>query len=262
MELYTIEGFKINSLKHYGIKGQKWGIRRYQKENGTYTVEGRRRYKTDQKKADILTAEARISSRAVDLAKKKTRESEFLTKHFSNKTFKKRYEINKRVLRTLDLRNKQNMNEIYEHTKHLKDVYGKDNVKEIRTNKKGIVLDKVKDKDKSNAASFISNVGMYYLSSNIIKKTLGEPIKSISSKLVSTYSISKKAVDEISSTSMLTVPVTAGLFSTAAALATRKMLVSLSNKINGGVTEKKQVEKEYTDEYNKEKKLLKVGEKK
>lgn len=31
-------------LKHHGIKGQKWGIRRYQNSDGTLTSEGKRRY--------------------------------------------------------------------------------------------------------------------------------------------------------------------------------------------------------------------------
>ena len=30
-------------LMHHGIKGQKWGVRRYQNEDGTYTEEGRKR---------------------------------------------------------------------------------------------------------------------------------------------------------------------------------------------------------------------------
>lgn len=33
-------------LKHWGIKGMKWGIRRYQNEDGTLTPEGKRRYTT------------------------------------------------------------------------------------------------------------------------------------------------------------------------------------------------------------------------
>lgn len=32
-------------LKHYGIKGQKWGIRRYENEDGTLTEEGKSRYR-------------------------------------------------------------------------------------------------------------------------------------------------------------------------------------------------------------------------
>lgn len=31
----------VNELYHYGIKGQKWGIRRYQNEDGTYTALGK-----------------------------------------------------------------------------------------------------------------------------------------------------------------------------------------------------------------------------
>lgn len=30
-------------LAHHGIKGQKWGVRRYQNSDGSYTDEGRRR---------------------------------------------------------------------------------------------------------------------------------------------------------------------------------------------------------------------------
>lgn len=31
-------------LEHHGILGQKWGIRRYQNEDGSLTAEGRKRY--------------------------------------------------------------------------------------------------------------------------------------------------------------------------------------------------------------------------
>lgn len=31
---------KTGELYHYGIKGQRWGVRRYQNEDGTYTAEG------------------------------------------------------------------------------------------------------------------------------------------------------------------------------------------------------------------------------
>lgn len=33
-----------NSLSHHGIKGQKWGVRRFQNKDGSYTSAGRRRY--------------------------------------------------------------------------------------------------------------------------------------------------------------------------------------------------------------------------
>lgn len=34
----------VDSLVHHGIKGQKWGIRRYQNFDGTYTKAGLKRY--------------------------------------------------------------------------------------------------------------------------------------------------------------------------------------------------------------------------
>lgn len=34
----------INSLSHHGIKGQKWGVRRYQNEDGSLTDAGKKKY--------------------------------------------------------------------------------------------------------------------------------------------------------------------------------------------------------------------------
>lgn len=44
-------------LKHYGVKGMKWGVRRFQNSDGSLTSEGRKRYngndlKEAQKKVD------------------------------------------------------------------------------------------------------------------------------------------------------------------------------------------------------------------
>jgi hypothetical protein len=33
-----------NELYHHGIKGQKWGVRRYQNADGSLTSEGKKRY--------------------------------------------------------------------------------------------------------------------------------------------------------------------------------------------------------------------------
>jgi len=41
---YIITRTSSDELMHFGIKGQKWGVRRYQNEDGTLTEEGKKRY--------------------------------------------------------------------------------------------------------------------------------------------------------------------------------------------------------------------------
>jgi len=38
-----------DELYHHGIKGQKWGVRRFQNEDGSYTAAGRKRYGYDER---------------------------------------------------------------------------------------------------------------------------------------------------------------------------------------------------------------------
>ena len=38
---------KLNDLQHHGIKGQKWGVRRFQNSNGELTPAGKRRYRKE-----------------------------------------------------------------------------------------------------------------------------------------------------------------------------------------------------------------------
>ena len=41
---YSIVPRGSNELMHYGISGQRWGIRRFQNEDRTFTEAGKRRY--------------------------------------------------------------------------------------------------------------------------------------------------------------------------------------------------------------------------
>lgn len=43
-----------NSLAHHGIKGQKWGVRRFQNEDGSWTAAGQQRYGKEFKSRNSL----------------------------------------------------------------------------------------------------------------------------------------------------------------------------------------------------------------
>ena len=56
-----------DELVHHGILGQKWGVRRYQNEDGTYTEAGKKRYFGDAKEK-LQSAWKKVTDTASDLA--------------------------------------------------------------------------------------------------------------------------------------------------------------------------------------------------
>ena len=78
---------KTGELYHYGIKGQKWGVRRFQNEDGTYTSEGLKRRQDNgikgkiQQDSNIRTLgklaykNDRLAARQAKLAKKELKKS-------------------------------------------------------------------------------------------------------------------------------------------------------------------------------------------
>ena len=54
--------YNTNDLYHHGIKGQKWGIRRYQNQDGSYTSEGKKKYKS--KDYDTLTKSVKKANKS------------------------------------------------------------------------------------------------------------------------------------------------------------------------------------------------------
>lgn len=52
-----------NEFYHSGVKGQKWGVRRYQNPDGSLTAEGKKRYRNDSIKRRNLEEKATMSAR-------------------------------------------------------------------------------------------------------------------------------------------------------------------------------------------------------
>lgn len=81
-----------DELKHYGIPFMKWGQRRYQNEDGTYTEEGKRR----RRKSDLYSDDEK---RKRELAKKPSsqlsnKELRELNERYNLETQRKNYEKN------------------------------------------------------------------------------------------------------------------------------------------------------------------------
>ena len=48
-----------NELYHHGIKGQKWGVRRFQNSNGSLTTAGKKRYSGKEKHSDYTESHSK-----------------------------------------------------------------------------------------------------------------------------------------------------------------------------------------------------------
>lgn len=96
-----------NELQHHGVKGQKWGVRRFQNSDGSLTNEGRRRYSSD----DFKDAKKKIDKgkEVVDGATKAKKKA--VEKQHEQKIKKDLSEMSDQELR--DIVNRLNMEERY-----------------------------------------------------------------------------------------------------------------------------------------------------
>ena len=170
-----------DELMHYGIKGQKWGVRRFQNEDGTLTPAGRKKYKLEikeeNKKAFEYGREASISSHAAAYAKNKSIKSQYKYKKAllkdpnmikSSTRKKRRYaEADAMSSKQLEAHARSAEKKAKEHCNSLIKKYGSENVKNIRYSKfkakDGSITERVNDRvisGKDVATSILSSIGI------------------------------------------------------------------------------------------------------
>lgn len=104
MSYYVIN----NELYHHGIKGQKWGVRRFQNPDGTRTEAGKKRYIKNQ----IKNLYGKDSIR--NFNNRKNLEKEMNDEVYSNKTYQSLQKKNESDVKELDkLYNDKNYDEKY-----------------------------------------------------------------------------------------------------------------------------------------------------
>ena len=170
-----------DELMHYGIKGQKWGVRRFQNEDGTLTPAGRKKYKMEIKeenrKAFEYGREASISSHAAAYAKNKSIKSQYKYKKallkdpnmIKSSTQKKRRnaEADAMSSKQLEAYARSAEKKAREHCNSLIKKYGSENVKNISYSnfiaKDGSITKRVNDRvisGKDVATSILTSIGI------------------------------------------------------------------------------------------------------
>ena len=133
-----------NELMHYGVLGMKWGIRRYQNEDGSLTTEGKKHYANEAaynigKKATVAGYAAQKAQKRADKANAKLQKAEESGSLRKIEKAQARADIANRVNKELWDEYNDYVKQGEDHIKQLIDEYGEDQVQgfKYRENKSG-----------------------------------------------------------------------------------------------------------------------------
>lgn len=151
-------------LYHYGVKGMRWGVRRYQNPDGTLTAAGRKQYRSDKKTlreekrhenkiAETNQQKASLYGRASEISNKRALKAQKkyevkLTKDVnseknSTKKAKLKADIANKTAKELNREYAKLAKKAENHVEKLKEKYGEKNVKNIKYDSEGKITGNV-----------------------------------------------------------------------------------------------------------------------
>lgn len=139
--------YNDGELYHYGIKGQKWGIRRWQNEDGSLTSEGKKKYLKEYRLDNRIAYEtgkmATVAGRALTAAQKKARRK---TVAYDRKPSARRLIRKEAADKTVDMlveMAERTRAKAEAHQKKLVEKYGSEAVSSLKYDKHGRVNERV-----------------------------------------------------------------------------------------------------------------------
>lgn len=189
MAVYLALEDTANSLEHYGVKGMKWGVRRFQNSDGTLTSAGKKRYgssanprkamrkdiKSDMEKAYNVGKSGTYMGYASTYAEKtatktKQRYEKALEKdpaelHRSTRTKRIKSEAAEKTRKEINAEYERLLKEAKDDVARLKEKYGDEAVNDITYNKKTGKMKEQTTTGKEVAGYILADVGAYAIGS-------------------------------------------------------------------------------------------------